>query len=42
MLMTIIKIAPIYKIGIFLMSLYVLSFIIVSLVNFFTFIKNKI
>jgi hypothetical protein len=42
MLMTLIKIASIYKIGIFLMSLYILCFLIVSLGNFFTFIKNKL
>lgn len=42
MAVTILKIASIYKIGIFLMSLYVLCFLIVSLGNFFTFIKNKL
>ena len=42
MAVTILKIASIYKIGIFLMSLYILCFLIVSLGNFFTFIKNKL
>jgi hypothetical protein len=37
-----IKIASIYKVGLFLVSLYVLSFTIVSLIDFFRFIKSKL
>jgi hypothetical protein len=40
-MMEIIKIASIYKVGIFALSLYVLSFAIVSIGNLITYIKNK-
>lgn len=42
MLVHLIKIASIYKVGIFVLSLYVLSFAIASLSNMFNYIKNKI
>lgn len=42
MAITLLKIASIYKVGIFLLSLYVMCFTIVSLADFFRFVKNKL
>jgi hypothetical protein len=39
--MEITKIASIYKVGLFVLSIYVLSFIIVTISNLINYIKNK-
>jgi hypothetical protein len=35
------KIASIYKVGLFVLSIYALSFIIVTISNFINYLKNK-
>jgi hypothetical protein len=39
--MEILKMASIYKVGLFVLSIYLLSFLVVTMGDFFTFIKNK-
>lgn len=39
--MEILKIASIYKVGLFALSIYLLSFLVVTMGDFITFVKNK-
>lgn len=39
--MDMMKIASIYKVGLFVLSIYVLSFVVVSISNMIDYIKNK-
>ena len=40
--MEILKMASIYKVGLFVLSIYLLSFLVVTMGDFFTFIKKQI